>query len=151
MNLDVQLSPHFSLREMVVTAHRYIDNTPSPETVERLRELCGDYLEHIREQFGPLIITSGYRCPQLNTAIGGSKSSAHPYGCAGDFVPRYQIPTAQIVNWVAAQSGLDFDQVIDEYSSTANWVHLGILRPIGGRTPRKQALAMRDGKYSVFA
>jgi len=146
----MRLSPHFTLRELVRTSHRYIDNRPSPEVTARLKSLCMDFLEPIREQFGPLWITSGYRCRELNLAIGGSKTSAHMYGCAADFVPMRGQPTIELVDWIVDRSGLPFDQVIDEYSSTANWIHIGMVRPVGRQTPRRQALTMRGGRYFDF-
>ncbi|KKN71054.1 hypothetical protein LCGC14_0424710 [marine sediment metagenome] len=147
IDLHEKLSPHFTLSELVHTSHRYIDNNPTPEIVEQLRTLCRDFLEPVRTIFGPLRINSGYRCPELNTAIGGSKTSAHMHGCAADFVPLHDYTTNQIVKWIA-DSGLPFDQVIDEYSSTSNWVHMGIVPPV--RDPRRQVLTMRRGKYSLF-
>lgn len=150
VNLCLGLSLHFTLAEMIRTSHRYIDNTPTPDDIDRMTILCVDFLEHVRNQFGPLWVTSGFRCRQLNMAIGGSKTSAHMYGCAADFVPLYKQAGIEIVDWIVDESGLPFDQVIDEYSSTANWIHLGIVRPIGNRTPRRQALTMRGGKYTPF-
>lgn len=146
----MKLSPHFTLRELTRTAHRRVDNSAPEHIVDRLRTLCREYLEPAREQFGPLWITSGYRCPELNAAIGGSKTSAHMFGCAADFISMREVPTIEIVDWIVDLSGLDFDQVIDEYSSTANWVHLGILRPVGPDKPRRQALTMRGGRYLPF-
>jgi len=151
MILQCKLSPHFTLGEMVTTAHRYLDNAPSPEVIERLRELCVEYLEPVRMIFGPLIVTSGYRSPQLNLSIGGSKTSAHMYGCAADFYALHGTASQRIVEWVQMDSRIPYDQVIDEYSSTSNWVHLGMVRPVGSQIPRRQALTMRDGKYTVFA
>jgi hypothetical protein len=148
IDLSQQLSPHFALRELVTTAHRYIDNTPTPEIIERLRVLCVEFLEPIRAVYGPLWVTSGFRCLELNTAIGGSETSAHVYGCAVDFVPVFGQSTTDIVRWLVAV-GLPFDQVIDEHSSTSNWVHLGMAKP--GRAPRRQALTMRNGIYTAFA
>lgn len=155
MDWNKRLSPHFALNELARTAHRYIDNTPGPAEIERLTKLCVEFLEPIRERFGPLWITSGFRCQKLNQCIGGSETSAHMYGCAADFVPivrppLLEIPTAEIVNWIIDESWLPFDQVIDEYSSTANWIHLGMLRPVGRQSSRRQALTMRNGKYSAF-
>lgn len=149
MDLREKLSPHFTLGEMVRTSHRHIDNTPSVDVVDRLRALCVDFLEPVRDRFGPLWITSGYRSQNLNGSIGGSKVSAHMYGCAADFVPLYSHSTAEIVEWIV-ESKLFFDQVIDEYSSTSNWIHLGMVRPVGIQTPRRQALTMRKGKYTTF-
>ena len=147
VDLSERLSPHFTLREMVRTSHRTINNTPTPDIVENLRELCVNLLEPVREQFGPLWVTSGYRCRSLNTTIRGSYTSAHLHGCAADFVSMEGHLTRHIVQWIA-DSVLDFDQVIDEYSSTSNWVHLGMAKP--DRDPRGQVLTMRGGKYYQF-
>lgn len=144
----MNLSPHFTLKELTRTSHRTIDNKPEPVVVERLIVLCKYFLEPVRDVFGPLWITSGYRCPALNRAIGGSASSAHMYGCAADFVPITDTLTVDIVNWIVHPSGIDYDQVIDEYSSTDNWIHLGMARP--GRSPRHEALEMNAGKYTLF-
>ena len=148
VDLSQHLSPHFTLREMITTSHRKIDNRPPAEVIERLAALCVTLLEPVRIQFGPLLITSGFRCLGLNKAIGGSDTSAHVHGCAADFVSMRKHPTSEIVDWIVA-SDLPFDQVIDEYSSTSNWIHLGQTKP--NRTaPRRQALTMRRGKYSPF-
>lgn len=149
-NLDRHLSPHFRLGEMVRTSHRRIDNTPSLDVVDRLTMLCQELLEPVRERFGPLWVTSGYRCAALNTTIGGSSTSAHLHGCAADFVPVWDVSTHDIVKWIVS-SNLLYDQVIDEYSSTANWVHLGMVRPGIPHGPRKQALVMRHGTYTEWS
>ena len=142
----MRLSPHFTLAELTRTSHRTIDNTPPADVVLYLRKLCLVLLEPVRAEFGPLWVTSGYRCPELNRAIGGSKTSAHMSGCAADLVPMRGVLTIEIVRWVS-QSDLPFDQAIDEHSSTANWVHLGMKR--NGR-PRRQCLTMRGGAYFPF-
>lgn len=150
LDLNMYLSPHFQLKELIRTSHREIDNTPSKEIIERLTTLATEFLEPIRDQFGPIIVTSGYRCPELNKAIGGSKTSAHMDGCAADFMPfNKQFTSRDVVQWVIG-SGLDFDQIIDEYGGkTSNWVHIGMRRPNAGPA-RKEALLYKDGKYSVF-
>lgn len=150
IDLRTRLSPHFTLGEMVITSHRTLCNEPSTEIIERLTTLCTNFLEPVRAIFGPLWITSGFRCQKLNDLIGGSKWSAHTFGCAADFVPINGQPTHKLVSWII-ESGLDFDQVIDEYSSTSNWIHLGMARPVGTQLPRRQALTMRRGVYTSFA
>ena len=149
MDLSRRLSPNFTLAEMVRTSHRNVENTPGSDAVLRLEQLCVEFLEPCRSVFGPLWITSGYRSPELNAAIGGSATSAHVHGCAADFVPIHAgVLTVDIVGWIAYGSGLEFDQAIDEYSRTANWIHLGMAKP--GRQPRKQALTMDGGQYKPF-
>lgn len=150
MNLKTKLSPHFTIAEMVYTSRRG-DNTPSPEILNRLRALCVHYLEPIRNEFGPICVTSGYRCLKLNRAIGGARASAHIYGCGADFFAGHGASCQRMVEWIIKDSKIRYDQVIDEYSSASNWVHLGMVRPIGGQEPRRQALVMREGRYTTFA
>lgn len=149
MNLDIRLSPHFTLREMVVTTHRTIDNMPPDAAVDALRTLCGDFLERVRDKFGPLIIGSGYRCRALNSIIGGQPASAHLFGCAADFTPADRsVAPMDVVRWVRS-TALLYDQVIDEYSSTSNWVHLGIQRP-GTPPPRQECFTLKRGQKLPF-
>lgn len=146
-----RLSPHFTLAEMVRSSHRTIDNTPPPVVIERLRRLCLEFLEPVRQRFGPLWVTSGYRCPELNKAIDGSSGSAHMFGCAADFESINGATTIDIVRWIAGPSGLLFDQAIDEKNATSSWVHLGMLRPNAVPPPRRDVLSFRGGVYSAFA
>jgi len=83
----IQLSPHFSLAELLHTSTG-LSNDPSPEQVEHLRVLCRDLLEPVRTLLGvPLRVNSGYRSPQVNAAVGGSPTSQHMRGDAADVVP----------------------------------------------------------------
>jgi hypothetical protein len=151
MDLRSKLSPHFRLRELVRTSHRTIDNRPDDSIIARLGILCNEFLEPVRARFGPLWVTSGYRCDELNRKIRGSRWSAHLFGCAADFVPLHAgITTTEIVEWVVGHSDLGYDQVIDEHSSTADWVHLGMIRPGFEDCPRREALTMRLGKTMPF-
>ena len=120
------LSPHFTLDEFTFsqTAARLgLDNTPDARTLKNLRHLAAT-LEQVRGALGdcPIIISSGYRSPALNRAVGGSVHSAHMLGLAVDFTcPQYGsvLATAR----AAARSAVGFDQMILEYG---RWVHLGI-------------------------
>jgi hypothetical protein len=117
------LSPHFTLEEMTASqeaARRGIDNTPSEQIVANLRIMC-EKLEAVREFLGhPMIVSSGYRCPELNAAIGGAPTSAHMTGFAVDFIcPAFGLPVD--VCRALEKSGLQYDQLIHEY---ARWTHL---------------------------
>ena len=86
------LSSHFTLGEFLRsgTAIKYgIDNTPQQAMViTRLMMLCEQVLEPLRQHFGVITITSGYRCPQLNLAVHGVPGSQHTLGEAADiFIP----------------------------------------------------------------
>ena len=87
---NIQFTPHFELREFVVsqTARDHgLDNTPPAEAVENLRALCVHTLEPLREALGlPIVITSGYRTRELNRLlVCHSNKSQHMSGKAADF------------------------------------------------------------------
>ena len=127
------LSAHFDLDEFITseTATRYgIDNTPNDEIVDNLRFLAS-MLEEVRILLDnkPIIIKSGYRCPKLNSAIGGAKTSQHMQGLAADFIcPSYGTPYD--ICYEISASNLRFDQLIYE----GNWVHISVSdQPRGDR------------------
>ena len=138
----MNLSAHFSLGELTVSqeaSRRGIDNIPSLEIVDNLRWLAS-LLEEIRDLLGtPIIISSGYRSPKLNSTIGGSKNSQHVQGLAADFIsPNFGDPYE--VASAISSSALKYDQLILEYGS---WVHISI-----SDTPRRQDLTIyRPGEY----
>lgn len=115
----MQLTEHFSLEELTATAHRGIDNTAPAPIVPHLKMLA-EGLERVRALLGhPIHVNSGYRCPDLNTEVGGSKTSAHMKGYAGDFIcPAFGSPL-EICKTIV-HSELEFDQIIQE----GTWVHL---------------------------
>ncbi len=126
----MQLSEHFAFEEFIFsqTAVRNgIDNTPNQQQIQNLRALCESVLEPIRTLIKqPLHISSGYRSPQLNKAIGGATNSQHMEGKAADIVClAMDTPTLfkQIV-----RSGIVFDQLIFE----GTWVHVSY-NPPGNR------------------
>jgi hypothetical protein len=131
------LSAHFSLEEMTATQQRGLDNRPPDSVLKRLKATVL-VLEEVRTLLGdaPVLITSGYRSPAVNRAVGGSPTSAHMRGEAADFIcPRFGSPLA-ICRAIAA-SDLRFDQLIEEAGA---WVHLGL----GGRW-RREVLTWRPG------
>lgn len=147
----MRLSRFFTLAELTATQHRSIRNevAEGSETFANLVDLATGHLDAIRLQFGPLYVSSGYRSPDLNAAVGGSKTSAHMLGLAADLVPlRSGVTVPEMVRWIRDASGLDFDQAIDEKAAGPGWLHYGIA-PRGKRR-RRQCLIMRGGKFSPF-
>jgi zinc D-Ala-D-Ala carboxypeptidase len=119
----MQLTEHFTLEELTFSSTavaRGIDNSPLPETAKHLAVLAQG-LEKVRAILGaPMHIDSGYRCPSLNGIVRGVRTSAHLTGYAADFVcPQFGASLA-IVQKLAAESALQFDQVIQE----GTWVHI---------------------------
>jgi zinc D-Ala-D-Ala carboxypeptidase len=141
----MKLSPHFTLAEMTATAVRLVDNTPSNEEVANLTYLCQQVLEPVRNKFGVLHTTSGYRSPEVNRRIGGSPTSAHCRGLAWDGVPLRDLKWMEVVEFIV-HSDIPFDQVIYEYG---RWLHIGA-KP-EGLEPRREALMIfSPGKYEVW-
>lgn len=118
------ISQNFALKEFLVsqTATRHgIDMTPPPEIVLNIRRLVTTVMQPLRDVVGPLLISSGYRPEDLNSLIGGSKTSAHRFGCATDFYSNHYSPL-DLCNKIV-ELDLPFDQVIHEFG---DWVHVGI-------------------------
>ena len=124
----MKLSEHFHLSEFVTSqtaARRKIDNTPPPAVIDALRALCVNILEPVRKQFGPVMVSSGYRSPALNRAVGGSKSSQHVLGQAAD-IECPGVSNATLARWILANCKPD--QVILEFYTpgqpNSGWVHV---------------------------
>lgn len=149
--VPVRLSENLMLSEMVfsATAERLgIDNTPPAAIVAALQNWATVFFEPLRAQFGPLRISSGYRCPALNKAVGGVPNDAHEQGCGGDILPldaRYS--PRDLVKWVAEVSKLPFDQVIYEHSGGSKWCHLGGPLSQHGGIPRQEAMDYNGTAY----
>jgi hypothetical protein len=125
----MQLSKHFTLLELTrsQTAKRLdIKNEPSAAEIKCLKELCENILEPIRVHFGkPLVLSSVYRSPALNKAIGGASTSQHVKGQAAD-LEIAGVANAAIYAYIL--DNLDFDQLIAEKLKTsdggAGWIHV---------------------------
>ena len=124
----MNLSPHFTLEEMIKSQagdRAGIDNMPSAAHREALRALCTHVLEPIRERFGPVMVTSGYRSPALNRSVGSAPSSQHTKGEAADIeVPG--MSNRDLALWI--EKSLDYDQLILECYKPgvpgSGWVHV---------------------------
>lgn len=119
----MKLTEHFTLAEFTdsqTALRKGISNLPSEHAIANLQRVA-DVLEQVRALFGkPLVISSGYRSPALNAAVGGAQSSAHLTGLAADFTVPGMTPsdTAKAI----AKAGIKFDQLIYE----GTWVHIGL-------------------------
>lgn len=143
-DLNMRLSPHFTLLEMVrsATAMRLgIDNTPGDMVVDELRLLCREIMEPLRHIIGvPIVVTSGYRCPQLNMAIGGAARSQHMLGQACDWeVPG--VSNRKLMDRII-RSGLPYDQLIYEFGEDG-WIHISRATDPRMQVLRAESLAGR--------
>jgi zinc D-Ala-D-Ala carboxypeptidase len=123
----VRISKNFALSEMVksATAERLgVDNSPSLIHLVNLTHLAIHILQPGRDKFGVITINSGYRSPALNAKVGGSKTSQHCNGQAGDF-ESFSTANPDLARWIA--KNLDFDQLILEFydgkDPNSGWIH----------------------------
>jgi hypothetical protein len=124
----MKISENFTLAELTKsqTAKRLgIDNTPTPEQLENLVELCHKVLQPLRDAIGPINISSGLRVPELNKAIGGSANSQHCAinGAAADIDMGSK--NFDVFNYI--KDNLVFDQLIAEGvdgDGNIDWVHV---------------------------
>ena len=144
----MKLSENFSLDEFTFsqTASRFgIDNTPSESVIKNLQKLSVNVLQPLRDHFNqPVIITSGFRCLPLNSAINGAHHSQHISGQAADLhVVGFNLPTV----FLFIQKHLDYDQVVFEFH---RWIHVSF----NGKKNRHKALtaSLVNGRthYSLF-
>lgn len=119
----MKLTEHFTLDEFTrsPTASRLkIDNSVPDELMPNIK-LTAIKLELVRQALGKrIIITSGYRCPALNSRVGGVSTSAHTKGLAVDFRCDYETPRQICQRLIDA--GVQFDKLIQEHDQ---WVHIG--------------------------
>lgn len=126
-------SSYFELREFIVSdtaTKKGIDNTPTFEVVAHLDELRRCILDPMRRDWGSaLVVTSGFRCKRLNSAVSGVSNSAHLTGYAADIRPSDKRRTAKFVIWAAGwleDNRIKYDQCIDEQVKGERWLHIAI-------------------------
>lgn len=120
---------HFTIKELVYsdTANRLgIDNTPDEKIVFNLNKLVDNILDPIRTLWGgPIRVTSCYRCPELNDAVGGVKTSQHKDGLAADIQPWNYNDMGKFIEFVKGWCAKhEFDQCIIEGSGKKMWIHI---------------------------
>jgi uncharacterized protein YcbK (DUF882 family) len=135
------MKDYFTMDELTRSAtaiRKGIDNTPTAEARAALTALKSNVLNPLREAWGqPIVVTSGYRCPRLNSAVGGARGSQHLYGQAADIRTLEDTPEQNRRLFELAQRlRLPFDQLIDEHGY--NWIHVS-----HGPRNRRQVLHIR--------
>jgi hypothetical protein len=145
----MNISKHITFAEATKsnTATRLgIDNNPSPEIIETMKATAENVFEPIREQCGPIRISSFYRSPELNRAIGGAKISQH---CKGEAIDIQVINVTNAELFRIACELDQFDQIIWEFGTKdePDWVHVSFKKDGN----RKQILrATKIGKRTTY-
>lgn len=146
-----RLGRYFTLREMTRTSTG-LDNQPPDHIKANLTRLVREMLDPLREELDlPIRITSGYRSPHVNAAVGGSRTSRHMTGLAADFKVK-GMTARQLVDRIERlrEDGIvDYDQAIAYAVAKGGHVHIGLVPE--GVTPRRQMLwAAAEGGYSTL-
>jgi len=138
------ITKHFSMYELIHSDKALelsIDNTPTREIKERLVILTKRVLEPMREFIDEeIFVSSGYRCPLLNFAVGGVEDSSHMYGYTADIVC---VHLDKLFEW--ARHHLSYDKIILENSNGKRWIHVSYK---GAGLNRDKAYIYKNGAYN---
>jgi len=146
----MNLSPHFTLEEMIksqTALRKGLDNTPDAHQLRAMVDLCENALEPIREHWNrPVIVSSGFRAPAVNKAVGSKRTSQHTKGQAADIeIPG--IDNLELYQWAGLY--VEYDQLILEYYTgepASGWVHVSY---VSRETNRRERL--RINKSGIHA
>jgi hypothetical protein len=148
----MKLSPNFSLAEMTkseTASRRGLENTPGEVEIENLRALAVNVLQPVRDHFQKGVhVNSGFRHPEVNAAVGGSKTSDHCKGQAADIeIPG--VANADLAQWIV--DNLPFRQVILEFYTPgipdSGWVHVSYVE---GDNKKQVLTAMKENGKTVY-
>lgn len=136
---------NFSIAELLASesAEIYkIKNTPTLSSIENMVKLIFFVLQPLRDRLGkPVIITSGFRCPELNEKVGGKNTSQHLKGQAVDI--KVNGCSASTLFEYIKNSNIPYDQLIEEYSNGNSWVHISY----NHLKCRREAFVYYNGEY----
>lgn len=138
----MQISKYFTLSEMVKTSVN-APNEPTEPIIDNLTYLAKK-LDMAREKFGPITVSSGYRSPEVNQAVGGSANSQHMKGQAADLVTNDNSKLFDILK------DMDFDELIWEFGTfpgQPDWVHVSFVK---GRSRKKMMRAYTKKGKTVY-
>jgi zinc D-Ala-D-Ala carboxypeptidase len=145
----MKLTQNFTLKELTksdTAIRKGISNEPNTDEIEKLKLLCETILQPVRDKFGPVTVTSGYRSPELCQAIGSSVNSQHTKAEAVDFEVE-GVDNADVAYWIKDNIP-NWDQMILEFYTpgqpNSGWIHCSIT----SKLERKQFLSAykEDGK-----
>lgn len=124
--INSAMGNYFTIAELCASTtakQKGIDNTPTASVKANLQTLINKLLNPIREVYGkPIVVSSGYRCPALNKAVGGVANSQHTTGEAVDIQPTSTGSMKALFEACAKIGG--YDQLIIEHTDKAKWIHV---------------------------
>ena len=136
----MNLSRNFSLQELIksdTAIRKGINNNPNSGQIEKLKDLCENILQPVRDHFGRVKVTSGFRSPDLCIAIGSSVNSQHAKAEAADFEV-IGTDNCELADWIHRE--LEWEQLTLEFYTpgepNSGWIHCSITEGM----PRKQFL-----------
>lgn len=137
----MNLTKNFTLEELIhsdTAIRKGIKNTPNNTVVGNLRLLCDKVLQPIRDKYGkPISVTSGYRCYDLNKAVGGVGNSQHLTGEAADITSSNNKELWKLIVKMVENKEIVVDQLIDE--KHLQWIHISYKKD----TNRNQIFAIK--------
>lgn len=141
------MAKFFKIREFLysLTAYKHkIDNTP-PEDIRKNLEVLMDFLDDVRQKWGsPIIVSSGFRCEQLNEILGGAKTSGHKYGWAADLIPSNNKKLEFFEFFKEYLKNKDFDELILERNSKGSiWCHFSLFSKDGKQRRKIRTLEVK--------
>ena len=145
----MKLSTNFSVAELSKTNVRQFDNTPSMQVIDNLQQLVDNVLQPLRDKFGPVTVTSGYRSPEVNKAIGGSGTSDHCKGFAADIEIGGK-DNKELAQYI--RDNMEFTQLILEFYipgvPDSGWVHVSFDK---GNLKKQCLTASKAGGKTVYS
>lgn len=139
----IKFSKNFTLKELTRTSKPFLNEPTKTETL-KLLYLSQYILQPIRDEFGTIRVSSGFRSGSVNKAVGGSSTSQHRKGEAADIVPR-KADIQVVYEWII--KNLSYGQIISETARGKQWLHVSLPR-IG--KPNNQALVYDGKKYMPY-
>lgn len=144
--MATKLSEHFTYEEFISssTASKYkINNEMGPDEYYNAETLCNEILEPIREKLGmPIIITSGYRCRELNKKVNGSPTSQHVDGTAADIHCKNMLKMWEVIIDMIKNEEIECGQLINEFN--LSWIHISL--PTRGKLNEVLKATKQNGK-----
>lgn len=124
----MKITENFTFEELIHSAYAekyHLSNLPKQDEIKKLNQLTTEILQPIRNEFNaPIKVTSGYRSPQVNKAVGGSSTSQHVKGEAADLTSKNNKKLFDTIISLIKRHEIEVGQLINEYNYS--WIHVSL-------------------------